>query len=219
MDTSTFIETFEKKLLVTEPQRSAILAEVRQKMKNGSIIAVDPSALAYQYNRQSLGFIASPARAALFGLFIGFIFAFLTSGLYFEQWWWRIDSWTRYHYFDLWPAFTKAKFVISISAIILFYVVMLPKVARSIVRSTKPIIFSLYSIIPIYLVLAGLYGVSKITITGRDRLENVLRDIGGTQPSILVAIALYVFIPLAVMVLGMLWQQRRRSRQAPSLLQ
>ena len=140
---------------------------------------------------------------------MGVVFAFLASGMYFEQWWWRVDSWVRYDYFDWWPAFTKLELGISFFAIILFYFMMLPKLAKSMVRSTMPFVFMLFSIVPVYLVLVGFYSFSKFAVPGRDRLENVLRDIGGTQPSILIILTLYVLFPLALMVIGMHWRQKK----------
>lgn len=212
MHTSTSFQIFEKKLLVVEPRRSMILAEVQQRINDSGESTEEsenPISLARMYDRRTLGFIHSPFRAALFGILSLLLLSVFFAHGYFEQWVWKLYAWIRYYHFDWWEPYVVLEGVIEWTGIALYLFVALPMMARSIIRSSQPLRLVLSFIGSMYLAIAILYAISKFTVTGRDKLENVLRDIGGTQPSILFALTLYVLFPLALIVLGMLWRKRR----------
>ncbi len=164
------------------------------------------------------GFVGSPMFAVFLGIASLALLSWFFAHQYFEPWVWKLYAWIRFYHFEWWETYIRLETIFEFLGTALYFFLVLPAMAKAIIKCRQPVRLLAWMVVPMYLVLSGLYAISQFTVTGRDRLENVLRDIGGTQLSFFIALVLYVVVPLGLIVNGMLlWRRRLVKTKAHSL--
>lgn len=148
------------------------------------------------------------AISVLWGGVLWLFFAFLTSGVYFEQWGWKIDSWFRFNYYEYWSAFVVIQNVLSVFALGVFLIVILPMFVRKILRLNHPVRSLSISITSLFVFMILSYFFSELALLGTSAMNRVFRDVGGSLISFVISITFVVLLPLSFIVLGMIWMKK-----------
>lgn len=144
-----------------------------------------------------------------FGFLLWFFYAFLTSGVYFEQWWWKVDIRLHDRFFGQWIQVQTIEAMMSMAVLIIFLVIILPLFARQCTHASQPIRLLTCATGTVFFSTILSYGVSEYLLIGTGKLEPVFRDVGGSIISFILSITFVVLLPLTLIVLGMLvWQKR-----------
>lgn len=143
----------------------------------------------------------------------------LSTHIFFEQWIWQWYLWVRFYHFSWWSTYSTVVEPLVLAAAEIGLLAILIIMASMVRNHNKRFAILCYAAGVLYALLSITCALAVLLTPGRDRIANVLQEIGGTQIPLIIFTLFNVVLPLGIItaIMSIILKRKVKAGQASTV--